>query len=199
MSSENVSSEKKSWPENIVLAKTSNGFIRFSTLQEALDSPLVEPHDVIYTGFQDFHQATGIKRLESICTELGQKIPDDAYKGNPEGTRTVWNLILEASKAPEDVKKVPTGRTSAKNSTVSTTTKSSSSSTGAKTKYPDNWVITVNAQENPKRADAARRFALYKTGMTVGEYIAAGGLRTDINWDSNPKNGWISVNPPPAE
>lgn len=43
--------------------------------------------------------------------------------------------------------------------------------------------IKVLVKENPKRAKAAERFDLYKNGMTVDEYIAAGGTRADINWD----------------
>lgn len=43
--------------------------------------------------------------------------------------------------------------------------------------------IKVLVAENPKRAAAATRFALYKNGMTVDEYIAAGGTRADVNWD----------------
>jgi hypothetical protein len=133
--------------------------------------------------------------MEIICQEIGVDMPEEAYRGNYEGTRTVWNLVLEASKAPEDVKSSQTVNPQPKQRTASTAAKSSST-VGARNKYPDDWVITVNVQENPKRADAARRFGLYRTGMTVGEYLAAGGLRTDINWDSNPRNNWISVNPP---
>ena len=44
-------------------------------------------------------------------------------------------------------------------------------------------VITLVAKENPKRGGAAERFALYKNGMTVDQYIAAGGKRADVNWD----------------
>lgn len=41
--------------------------------------------------------------------------------------------------------------------------------------FPEGFVITVNVKDNPKKAGtaAAARFALYKTGMTVGEYRAA--------------------------
>jgi hypothetical protein len=43
--------------------------------------------------------------------------------------------------------------------------------------------IKILVKENPKRAAAAERFDLYKNGMTVDEYIAAGGKRADVNWD----------------
>ena len=44
-------------------------------------------------------------------------------------------------------------------------------------------VITLLVAENPKRGASAQRYALYRTGMTVGEYLAAGGRSKDINWD----------------
>lgn len=59
--------------------------------------------------------------------------------------------------------------------------------TAANRLYPDAAVIRVNLEmvnakgeiDNPKRGAAATRFALYRDGMTVGDYIkavtAAGG------------------------
>lgn len=46
---------------------------------------------------------------------------------------------------------------------------------------------------NPKRpnSEAAERFNLYKNGMTVGEYIAAGGRQRDVTWDV--KQGYIRI------
>lgn len=51
--------------------------------------------------------------------------------------------------------------------------------------------IKILTAENPKRAVAAERFALYKNGMTVDAYIEAGGTRADVNWDV--KQGFIEV------
>ena len=65
----------------------------------------------------------------------------------------------------------------------------------------DDRVITVLVEENPKGAFGAshRRFALYKTGMTVGEYVkgvmALGHERRvairDLAWDTG--HGYIKV------
>ena len=46
--------------------------------------------------------------------------------------------------------------------------------------------ITVLVEENPKRQNTAAfdRFALYETGMTVGEYLEAGGRTGDIHHDA---------------
>ena len=48
-------------------------------------------------------------------------------------------------------------------------------------------VITVLVDGNPKRpwGAAYRRFDLYWTGMTVGEFLAAGGTRGDLWYDQD--------------
>jgi hypothetical protein len=52
-------------------------------------------------------------------------------------------------------------------------------------RYPKNSVITVLATENPKNKGtlAFQRFALYQSGMTIAEYVAAGGRTGDIKND----------------
>ena len=54
-------------------------------------------------------------------------------------------------------------------------------------------VINLLATENPKRVGSASfdRFALYQDGMTVAEYLEAGGWRSDLRWDS--KRGFIAL------
>ena len=69
------------------------------------------------------------------------------------------------------------------------------------TKVPLNAVITVLATENPKRRTAADRFALYKTGMVVQQYVELVGNQAlavgDVEWDTN--HGWISWTVPQTE
>lgn len=67
-----------------------------------------------------------------------------------------------------------------------------------------NAVITVVATSNPKRREAAKRFQLYRNGMTVAKYVKAvtsrklhGGKQIalrDVAWDS--KVGHISLENP---
>jgi len=69
------------------------------------------------------------------------------------------------------------------------------------TAFPLNAVITVSPEalaKNPKSRIAAERFSLYKTGQTVGEYIALSGEKygkaqaeRDTRWDA--MKGWITV------
>lgn len=63
----------------------------------------------------------------------------------------------------------------------------------AHTASGENREITVLAAENPKRvgSKAHARFALYRTGMTVAEFFAAGGTASDLTWDV--KHAYISV------
>ncbi len=53
--------------------------------------------------------------------------------------------------------------------------------------------IKVLAKENPKRVGSAsrERFSLYRNGMSVTEFLKAGGSRADIRWDI--KHGFIEV------
>jgi Cu/Ag efflux protein CusF len=61
--------------------------------------------------------------------------------------------------------------------------------------YPDTAKITIKTEggKNPKRegSAAAKRFALYKNGMTVGEAIKAGVFYADLAWDVG--HGLVSI------
>jgi hypothetical protein len=63
---------------------------------------------------------------------------------------------------------------------------------------PDARRIRKLVEGNPKRGDSAIRFAQYRTGMTVRDYISACerlGIPNyaifDIAWDSDPKRRLI--------
>lgn len=56
----------------------------------------------------------------------------------------------------------------------------------------DTRVITYVAP-NPKKGASRERYAKYRVGMTVDEALAAGLLRGDIAWDSDPKRGFIKL------
>ena len=59
--------------------------------------------------------------------------------------------------------------------------------------FGDEAKITVLVKENPKRegSEAHRRFKLYRTGMTVADYLAKGGTGADLTWDT--KHRHVSV------
>ena len=62
-----------------------------------------------------------------------------------------------------------------------------------RTRYADTAPIKLKVTENPKQKGSAShaRFELYRDGMTCGEFIAAGGSRADLSWDT--KKGFIEV------
>ena len=68
-------------------------------------------------------------------------------------------------------------------------------STPTKSAPKDGQVIHLLVKENPKRGDSATRFAYYRNGITVEDYVARcvkGGAssslaRADLRWDSQRK------------
>ena len=54
-------------------------------------------------------------------------------------------------------------------------------------------IITIKSIANPKRQGtlAYGRFELYKDGMTVADYVAAGGRTGDVNHDA--EAGYIEL------
>jgi hypothetical protein len=60
-------------------------------------------------------------------------------------------------------------------------------------RFPRNGVIKVTVSENPKKPFSKARaiFALYRDGMTVGEFLQKGGRRIDLDWDT--RHEFISI------
>ena len=71
-------------------------------------------------------------------------------------------------------------------------------------KFPDDNVITVLVP-NPKHGKCSERYAQYRTGMTVKEYVdiltkepfnrTVGEVWGDIRWDTNPNRNLIHIGP----
>lgn len=59
-------------------------------------------------------------------------------------------------------------------------------------------IIHVLSPNNPKRGESGKRFALYREGMTIKDYLAAVGdekvARQDLAWDQN--HLFIKISPP---
>ena len=67
---------------------------------------------------------------------------------------------------------------------------------GRPSQFADGDKIKVLVKKNPKRPGGAAHalFDLYKPGMTVAEFLKAGGWRADIRWDTKQK--FIEVGKP---
>lgn len=119
-------------------------------------------------------------------------------KGEPEELTPDVEATAPAGNDPspaQDDTTMATKTTARKRSAKKTpiTAKKSAEKKGRPTRFTTDSVITVVAKENPKRANSAagKRFALYKSGMTVQQFLDKGGWRADINWDV--KQGFIKV------
>jgi hypothetical protein len=55
----------------------------------------------------------------------------------------------------------------------------------------DATINVIMTDRNPKRAAAKDRFALYRSGMTVAEYLTVGGKKSDVAFDA--KKGYITL------
>lgn len=51
-------------------------------------------------------------------------------------------------------------------------------------------VHLLTAGVNPKHGKSAKRFDLYKEGMTVEAALSAGVLLLDLQWDASPHHAW---------
>ena len=62
-----------------------------------------------------------------------------------------------------------------------------------KTKFQDTQKVKLLVKGNPKTkgTDSYKRFAKYKSGMTVAAALKAGLLRGDLIWDT--KHGFVSI------
>ena len=60
-------------------------------------------------------------------------------------------------------------------------------------KYDRDAKIQIKVPKNPKRegSNGYKRFGLYKTGMTIREFLKAGGKTIDLDWDR--ERGFIAT------
>ena len=60
-------------------------------------------------------------------------------------------------------------------------------------KYDRDAKVQVKVAKNPKRegSNGYKRFSLYKTGITIREFLKAGGKTIDLDWDR--ERGFIAT------
>lgn len=121
--------------------------------------------------------------METNQTQVGKPTPPPAAPGSQAAKPPAKKHEAEAgAKAPTDPNAKP-----------GEDKKPAAPRVRASARFPDAAKITLISEKNPKRegSKAHPRFALYKTGQTVGEFIKAGGTFGDLDWDSS--HGFISV------
>lgn len=127
-------------------------------------------------------------------------------------TENIWETMVKVSKVPgptnRKLKESTMAEAKAKAAPKAAAKKAvkakiESNGAGRKSRVDEAAVIKMlkdkdgnlyGKDNNPKRAgsDSAKRFAAYKDGMTVGDYLKkSGGTPADLAWDS--KHGFIKV------
>lgn len=90
-----------------------------------------------------------------------------------------------AAAAKEAKAKLLADKKAAKDAKVAEAKAAKPAGNGRMPRIDQNEVVTLLVKGNPKRegSEAYGRFAFYKDGMTVGEFIKAGGTMADVVWD----------------
>ena len=174
-------------------------------LNKVLD---LEPAIDVKQGVSDLRakilEAQQLMRDGDPIAESTQAIIDE-LKAPPEGeSSSDAEVDTDAGVEPEDSGETVTASKSKSSKSKSTakepkgpkTAKPKAESNGAvRSRYPDTAIITVLSTENPKQKGSAAhgRFELYRSGMTVAEFLSAGGTRADLSWDSHAKRNFISI------
>lgn len=160
-------------------------FIR-GLLERLAQPDLTEEFDLLQseTELRDFYSKKS-SRILSLMTRLASEVPEDPAE--------VIRQIVHDRDHYND------GLTEKKERHMSGETEEKTKKRGA---YPEDAVITMGSdsegnaygpENNPKRKGSASfdRFALYSDGMTVAQFVDAGGRTADLKYDAD--KGFISV------
>lgn len=156
-------------------------------------------------------RAKGVERCTKILNAIVARSPEAAKSGprlsmnlatgklsvkrpaansaEPSAMGAIAKTVVKADPKPATAKSAPAKKAPAAKKPAA---RGASASAGGRRLFTEDGVITiVHKGENPKRGTAADRYDLYRSGMTVKAYIAAGGQRRDVVWDF--RKGWITV------
>ena len=113
---------------------------------------------------------------------------------SPVAVRAVERIIMRPidRRTPSEVERQRDAERAAKNPAPAPKV----ATIGAKDRIADQRVIRLLVDKNPKRegTKAHDRFALYKDGLTVGEFLKKSGTHADIAWDQD--RGFVRLDPP---
>lgn len=163
-------------------AEFGGGMIKDHLVRDGACCYVIEnEHDVALSGprLVDLFNAlteSGLKKFESraIGVERLLRILPTVAVDPPEPKEEVMSEVQEATTEANDAE-APKRR-------------------GRESIYAPGRVIHILAEKNPKREGsmAHARFALYRHGMTVEQYLEAGGQLGDLGWDEQRKHIWVS-------
>jgi hypothetical protein len=172
-----------------LFVELANGIVR----RKASDGAMIGPGAKVYG--HDFADAVRYWEVQNP-TKAKAKIPEPPKPTMVKGTLDAQHAkeIHEAHLASKSSPSTATGEglVALANEVKASKTAKASKANGngeTKVKFPNAQrsasVITILVDENPKKKGGAPydRFALYENGMTVTEFLKAGGLPIDVDWD----------------
>lgn len=187
-------------------------WLLFDSFEDADTHPLVQYGDVIMSSPEDIPRQWTPLELPSLVASLEMGEVDLEGDWVRRHGRAIWaRMIARASAPTEDPAEICSlvvrdRKLSIKERQMSDKNKKPAEkkegTPRAAKKYTGEMKITLltdkddkpyGPKNNPKRegSKSADRFALYKNGMTVDQFVAAGGLYADVVYDVDKK--FISV------
>lgn len=125
--------------------------------------------------------------LLAVYNGLSGKPPVGRFADRAAGVKRLMCLLETAAQDGPEPQQTEEKKTVAKSESNGDATR------GRATKYKPTDTIKVLVDANPRRegSKANARFALYRDGMTVEEFLAAGGPMPGLIFDVN--HNWIAV------
>jgi len=188
-----------------VVKKGSGGAIFFGTRQCWIISALVDSYKSV---FPASHQQKSAKAHAALLSFMGQtkgytdmvtKLTKEQADARSAPARSALKIAKEqealkanAKKEVADAKGKPApAPAKAAKPAAKAEKPAADGKPGRTAAIQPEMKVKLLVTENPKRAGAATRFALYKDGMTVAKYLELGGTMADVRWDAKQK--FISV------
>ncbi len=142
---------------------------------------------------QELYEATGYTgdNSEELLKRADNRdhLTDSAYEALSEEAKNWLDKAITASNNDKPLPSLITPKEKQKAKGQVAEPKNSNGTTGRSGRFAETGVIKILIRGNPKRRNSISfdMYSLYKDGMTVKEYLAAGGRRRDLNWDTKQK------------
>lgn len=119
--------------------------------------------------------------------EAANTMSDEVYDRLSKDAKDWLDKAVDAANDGQDLPPLNGAETTKERISPSKTKKrgNDKNKVGRQSRYDDNDTIKVLVNRNPKRRNSKAHeiFYLYKDGMTVKEFLEAGGQRRDLNWN----------------
>lgn len=214
---------------DLVVAVTPRGPLRFNSIDEAISHPLVGLADPIFLEGYPIDRTLirgphldGLEPDTDPWTFLVERaldpatVPQDGPRRGPKPkllkaarkieTGTIAGVLSDESLSPEEkiaalvaalAAPPPTAASGEPNPDLLNVRRRGRPPGGLK--YHPDWIIRLLIDDNPRQGAARHRFKIYRDGMTIQEFLDAGGDRKDLSYDTAPERNYIRVEAPNSD